>query len=479
MHKCSESWAGTAQWAIGLGCTVLAAGLYVVLLWQAFPATQTDIGGDYAYAAWQLSHGAVLYRDVLGQQTPALYLLGALAYRLWSQPGVFLAVALGVRAATVITVFSVARACRFPPLWALVASLIYLLLPMGFVFDARFEPNLLITLGGVLCTLALTELSPRRAILAGLGCGLAILAKLTFAPIALALAAYLLVTRRSLLLPFILSALSVVLVVATVGLTSAGQGFIQGAFLAHVGSTLSVHNFVVSAQYLWRVEGFTVLGTLAGALLGVRQAGPRRLLALYLLGGLTTLGATISVGSLAPEMLAGEPAVALCATLALQDAVTAWRQRRAAPLYVRLVPLLGLLIVVGQPLAVRDDALILRTSRPSTGLICLVHLLRHSDHRPTPVIALPYAAFLAQRPRALGLSDIFNWSIRVHRGDRTARLQARAIIHRLMNKQIALVAFDDDHPLPPEVEHAVVTFYAPGTVCSGTHVFLPTTTGDH
>ncbi|HKC72590.1 MAG TPA: hypothetical protein VKF37_00090 [Chloroflexota bacterium] len=122
----------------------------------------------------------------------------------------------------------------------------------------------------------------------------------------------------------------------------------------------------------------------------------------------------------------------------------------------------------------RDDALILRTSRPATGLICLVRLLRHTDHMPTPVIAPPYAEFLAQRPLALGLSDVFNWPIRVHRGDRTARLQARANIHRLMNKQIALVAFDDDHPLPPEVEHAVVTFYAPGTACSGTHVFLPT-----
>src|SRR5205807_8664079 len=142
-----------------------------------------------------------------------------------------LAVALGVRAATVIAVFSVARACRFPPLGAIVASLIYLLLPMGFVFDARFEPNLLITLGGVLCTLALTELSPGRAMLAGLACGLCICAKLTFAPIALALAVYLLVTRRSLLLPFILSALSVLLVFATVDLASAGQDFIQGALL--------------------------------------------------------------------------------------------------------------------------------------------------------------------------------------------------------------------------------------------------------
>src|SRR2546423_13371240 len=42
----------------------------------------------------------------------------------------------------------------------------------------------------------------------------------------------------------------------------------------------------------------------------VRQAGPQRMLALYLLGGITTLEAMISVGSLVPEMLAGEPAVA-------------------------------------------------------------------------------------------------------------------------------------------------------------------------
>jgi hypothetical protein len=43
-----------------------------------------------------------------------------------------------------------------------------------------------------------------------------------------------------------------------------------------------------------------------------------------------------------------------------------------------------------------------------------------------------------------------------------------------MKKQIALVAFDDDHPLPPEVEHAVVRFYAPATACSGARVFLST-----
>jgi hypothetical protein len=73
---------------------------------------------------------------------------------------------------------------------------------MGFFFDARFEPNLLITVRGVLCALALTELSSCRAVLAGLGCGLSIMAKLTFAPITLALAAYLLITRRSLLFPF-------------------------------------------------------------------------------------------------------------------------------------------------------------------------------------------------------------------------------------------------------------------------------------
>ncbi len=470
----SVSIGSVEQWGIALGCTVVVLGLYLGLLWRVFPASETDVGGDYVYVAWQMSHGAALYRDVLGQQTPLLYLLGAVAYRLWARPDVFLAVALGVRALTTVAVFALARASRFPPAAACGAALIYLILPMGFFFGARFEPNLLITLGGVLCTLALTDLSPQRAALAGFGCGLSIMAKLTFAPLVLVLAIYLLITRRSLLVPFVASTVGVLCLAIAVGLATVGPAFIEGALLAHVGSTLSGANFVVSLQYVWRVEGFTVLAAIVGAVFAARQVGPGRLLALYLLGGLATLGATISVGSLAPEMLVGEPAIALCATFAVQRVVTIWRHHRTRRLSPRLVPLVlaALLLVVGQVLAVRDDALVLQVSQPSPQLICLVRLLHNPEYQHGPVIVPPYAAFLAQRPLVDGLSDTFNWSIRVHRGERTAEAQAKAIITAITNKQIALIAFDDE-ALPPRVERAVRTLYSPTTTCASTQVFVP------
>jgi len=464
------------RWLVALGCTAVALGLYSVLLWRTFPAAATDVGGDYAYVAWQMSHGAMLYRDVLGQQTPLLYVLGAAAYRMWPRPDVFLAIALGVRALTALAVLGLARARRFPPVIACAATLIYLLLPMGFFFGARFEPNILITLGGVLATLALTDLSPRRAVLAGLICGLSIMAKLTFAPIAVALALYLLVTRRLLLWPFVVSTLGVLLITTGVGIVSVGPEFIEGAYLAHVGSTLSGANLVMSVQYVWRVEGLTVLAALVGALLAARQAGSGRLLALYLLGGIATLGATVSVGSLAPEMLAGEPAIALCATFAVQRAVTAWHTHYAGRRLVHQSPfVLVVLLVVGQALAVRDDALALREGQPSARLGCLVRLLRNRDYQDGAVVAPAYAAFLAQRRLLEGLGDLFNWSIRIHRGDRTAQTQAKTVLAAVSTQHIAVIAFDSDDPLPPQVERAVVTSYALAAHCGATDIFLPRT----
>ncbi len=447
------------QWLVALSCIAVALSLYSIAIWRTFPATATDVGGDYAYVAWRIGRGAMLYRDVLGQQTPLLYLLGAAAYRLWPRPDVFLAIALGTRALTALAVLGLARACRFPPVAACVATLIYLLLPMGFFFGARFEPNILIALGGVLATLALTDLSPRRAVLAGLICGLSVMAKLTFAPIVLAFALYLLVTRRSLLWPFVVSTLGVLLIATGVGITYAGPDFIEGAYLAHVGSTLSGANLVMSMRYVWRVEGLTVLAALVGALLAARQAGSGRLLALYLLGGIATLGATVSVGSLAPEMLAGEPAIALCATFAVQRAVTAWNTHYAGRRIFHQSPfvLVVVLLVVGQALAVRNDALALREGQPSARLGCLLRALQNRDHRAGAVVAPAYAAFLAQRPLVAGLSDLFNWSIRVRRGDQTAQAQVKTVLAAVSTKHIAVIAFDSDDPLPPQVERAVVT----------------------
>lgn len=466
-----------ASWIAAYVCILLLVGVYAAVLWRAFPAEHTDIGGDYAYAARQMSRGAMLYRDVLGQQTPLLYVLGAVVYRVWPRPDAFLVMALVVRIVTVIGVWLLARACHFGAIFAVVAAAIYMLLPMGFLFDARFEPNILITFGGVLCTLTLTRLSRRRALLAGAGCAVFVLAKLTFAPIAVALAIYLLLTRRSLARPFILASVGTLLAATAVGYVVIGPAYIDGAYLAHTGSTLSAANFVTSLRYVGGVEGLTVLAALAGALIMLRQQGPRRLLAFYLVGGLMTLGATMSAGSLAPEMLAAEPAIALCAAFALRHVLTAWRQgRMARPVYARLAPVLVAIVVVGQFLEARDDAQAVASAQPSQGLSCAVRLLTRTTPTGLPVIAPPYAAFLAQRRLVTGLSDTFNWTIRVRRGDSVARAQVGVVVDLLRYRRIGVVMMDDDHPLPPRVTAAIGASYTPEPSCPGMRVFRPAAT---
>ena len=58
------SWAAS-RWICAAALALLYAA-YVVAFWHAFPPSQADVGGDFAYAAWQMSLGRVLYRDVLG-----------------------------------------------------------------------------------------------------------------------------------------------------------------------------------------------------------------------------------------------------------------------------------------------------------------------------------------------------------------------------------------------------------------------------
>lgn len=217
-------------WAV-YGCVLLLSALYCLITWRAYPPGRTDIGADYAYVSWQMSRGATLYHSLQGYQTPLLYMIGAGIYRLWPQPDAFLALALVVRTATALAVCALARASRFSAPLAIAASLIFLLLPMGFLFGAHFEPNIIITLGGALCALALTHVSRRRVALAGIGCAIALMAKLTFAPLALGFAAYVLMTRRSALATFVGAMAGALLLCLMLGLAYAGPSFITGAFL--------------------------------------------------------------------------------------------------------------------------------------------------------------------------------------------------------------------------------------------------------
>lgn len=219
------------------------------------------------------------------------------------------------------------------------------------------------------------------------------------------------------------------------------------------------------------------------AVQGMTLTRGHRLLACYLVGGLATVSATIAIGSLAPEMLAGEPAVALCAALTLRYAARMWQGRRArriagarvrqrGHMAMRLAPIFGLLVIVAQPLALRNDALAVQ-GLPSDSISCIAHLLQRAQPAHSPVLAPAYAAFLARREIVDGLADPFNWSLRLNRGDATARAQVEDVLLRLARGTIAAVVMVDANRLPDPIEHAAQTLYSASPRCPGVHVYLP------
>jgi hypothetical protein len=183
---------------------------------------------------------------------------------------------------------------------------------------------------------------------------------------------------------------------------------------------------------------------------------------------MVTLGATISVGSLAPEMLMAEPAIALCAAVGAQYAWIAWRRRRQgrAGLYSRLVALLALSLLLGQVLEARDDAATVQAAHVAAGISCVIAALKDAGPASQPVIAPPYAAFLAGRALVDGVTDTFNWSIRLRRGDATARAQLADTIRRLRVGTVAAVALSaDDEALPLPLRRALDTMYTSRPTC--------------
>jgi hypothetical protein len=455
---------------------LLITGLYAAVIWQSVPVAALNAGGYYEYASWQVAQGARLYRDVVGTQTPLIFLLGAAAYRLRPQSDVFALFALTVRLLTMLGVYALARRCGLSVALALCAFLLYAALPLGFFFDNRFEPNILVTLGGILTISVLTRLSPITAGVAGVSCDLCVLAKLIFLPILGAVGVYLVLTNRPLLRPFLLATTGSLLVAFAIGWIGAGHDFVEGAFLGQAGQSLSWNNLEMSVHYLWSVEGITILVALAGGALGAHAGGSQRLLAFYLAGSLVPVAATLKPGSLAPEFLVAEPAIALCAALTLQRGFLLWR-RSSAPgsrewVMLLLPPLAGVL-VAAQILEWREDWLTVAATHPTAQLSCEVASLNQDTHHGDAVIAPPYAAFLARRPLVDGVSDYYAWYFHVRAGYGSAVGQANDVARRLRDHDVPIVILAEDQLFPPQDQQALAMAYRSAQSCPGTRILVP------
>jgi hypothetical protein len=360
-----------------------------------------------------------------------------------------------------------------PALAAAGAGLIYLYIPLGFVFGSLFDPNEFITSAGAWSLFTLTTLSRRRAVCAGLICGLAIMVKLTFAPLIITFGLYLLLTRREFCRPFVLTGAFVAAMISLCGLCFAGEAFIRGAFMSHMGLPIYLQNISATVENLWHVEGLIIVTALLGALVQVRQPGTRRLFAMYLFSGLLLIGTTMSAGSNSQELLVAEPAFAVSATVAVFDALMKCSTNTSRLVALTAVTVILTTLTAGSTVALQIDARFLASSRPSTSLQCLVDVAERSKPGAAPVIASPYVAMLAGRTLAGQVDDFFNWHFHVLRGDATSTAQARSIEAQIQRHQISMISYDYDLPLPPGIVDMMQRYYTQVSLCPDTTIYLP------
>jgi hypothetical protein len=440
---------------------------------------KANIGDAFAYASWQMSLGRVLYRDILGQQMPLLYLIGAASYRLWPSPDAVGVAALTIRLGTILLVFALARRVGLARPAALAAATIYLLLPMGFLFDARFDANALLTFWSVAATLALTRATHRTAVAAGICCACAVLSKLTGIAIGVSLAGYLLIAHRRLVLPFASSLITMVMAATAIGYWIAGPGFIAGAYLAHAHDPRAWWSVMTALTYLWRVDGATLLLALITLLIMWPWRVPGTgLLAASFLGGAGALAATITIRSAATNALAAEPAASILVARAAAEAASRWRARSGAngrSEAVQRMAALALLgvIVLMQIQALRADQAALAPNNALADDSCLAQAVRAQTAPRSLTLLPPYVALLAQRTQAEGIADSFNWTIRTRTGDAVARAQLQEILGLLHHGKIAAVMVDWAHPLPPAALAQLRQHYIRKSVCGTSYLYVP------
>lgn len=489
----------------GIAMGVLAALgiLYAVLIVTYWNRGYVDFGdGNYMYISWRLTQGAMLYRDVLAPQPPMHFVVGApLAYigRIINDPvAPFRVFSLLLHIGTMFLVYAAtlrmtggsdpqARARNRS--MAVIASTVYMLLPVGFWWTAGYQSEPLEMAFMLGSFILLLRWSPRAAMLAGALGALATLTNMTAAPYALFTLGYVLVRRPRLFLHYAIPMIGVLLAVMIVAQITTGA-YLENVILNQVGS-FPRKEFLPPGQNLWTYawnkiirEGNNTLGLEGGfiflGLLGLIHysfRGPgeiREYAASMCFFALCSIIYVSKGGTMNYIFTIGEPFLAIVTGWFV---VWLWRSASRGPgaSPKDFAPIFGILTamliavctitpgvkhiwrILNQQTYELDEY---RTSQ-------VVDLIRSHTRPGDFVLSPPYYALLAQRPIAEDYSEIFLWSLKYH-NEKYDKIHGRGVqtvekIARLLSdKKIKFIALDMDQTANiPEIREAIEANYEP------------------
>ena len=326
-------------WPVLSVAALLAAASVVALVtllrYVATASSYIDNGdGYYLYAAHRLAQGAVLYRDVMGTQPPAVYLLGAAIFKLGGTVQTVRLAGGLMRLGAIALVFLIGRRLFSSAPTAALAALLYALLPIGLTWDRSFDVNPPLTLAALLALWPFVYLTPRTAMLSGVLAAAALYTKNLYLPPLLATLCYLALQRRALLRPYLLGLCGAGAIAALL-LLSWSPVALRDAFLGQQSSPLNLDWFVAALAYVAASDGGLLVVAVAGAVLCLRHGRSHDAPAALsyapwlLLGSVGVLVATVKEGTAGPVFQFAEPAVALLAAYAAGWALQNRLLRRA------------------------------------------------------------------------------------------------------------------------------------------------------
>ena len=410
--------------------------------------------GYYLYAAHRIAQGAVLYRDVMGTQPPVVYWLGAAVFRAGGSWEAIRVLSASIRALSTLLVFLAARrmfGVRASPAAgpsAVLAALVYTLLPIGLFWDRSFDVNPPLTLITLASTWSLVRFTPRATLVAGLLAALALFTKNLYLPILATTLVFLAVRRRGLLVPYLLGLIGGCAILSLALVETSGLVGLHEAFLGQQSSPLDGNWLVAALAYVAANEGLFVPIAIAGAWICTRKA-KRTDPALefapwFLAGAAAVLLATVKQGTAGPVFQIAEPAVAILAaygtTWPLMYGLNYIFRPRGGLVWPVALTMPALVLVALVSSAGTDTAAFAQTN--AGGVDRVVSLVKSNALPGGSIVAPPYYALRSDTRMIGDAADTYILAQGVRRGDRYSLAWLRTVVGDIRTRRIPVVLID-------------------------------------
>jgi len=493
-------------------CVILLAtfcAIYSILVIFFWSEAYVDFGdGNYLYISSRLADGLVLYRDIMAPQPPCHLYAGSFLIRLGRALGNPLytvrAFSLVVHLFTMLVIFGIAHKIFRKRGEALLAALLYLVIPIGFWWSQGYQSEGLLMLFLLGSFYFYIDLSPRSMIWASLFATLAVFTNMTAVPYVFFANLFLVVRKRRIFPYYFLP----MIILGTLGvlfmeIITSGS-YLTNVFFNQVGTfpnpgitgqsvfSYALGKIVNEGKDILMWEGGYVLFCMAGLILfllkGEGEKEVREYIGWYAFFSLCSIVFVSKGGTMEYIFTIGEPFVVIFFAYAMgcfwRDVLDSgkvfkrfeWGDTSRVAAFFTLVFILLANFYIG--FFYIRNTLFQENYELSHDKIQRVKEVIESHSKPgDAILSPPYYAFITGRRVVEEYSENYIWTIKyvnevyVEKQPGEGVEKALAIADELKQKTLPIVLLDmaQTAKIPP-IRAAIEQNYKPLNVWNGSHI---------